>query len=87
MMFKRKSLEQANSLSSLSCVAHAILVPDGVDAKLDAWANFRGWSEDPCVTSVIFRLSRVSYAAICVNDLICLPLEWLWDQVAVGLVG
>ena len=78
MVFDRKSLEQANSLSSLNCVAHAILMPNGVDAKVDAWANSRGWPEDPCATSVIFRLSCVSYAAICVNDLICLPLEWLW---------
>ena len=59
-------------------------MPNGVDAKLDAWANFRGWSEDPCAASVILRLSCVSYAAICVNDLICLPPEWLWDQVVIG---
>ena len=71
-------------LCSLDGVADPILVTNGIDTQLDAWANLRGWPIDPCAASIVFWFTSVPHTTVSVDDLVCLPFQRLHSQKVIG---
>ena len=66
-----KGRMKPDCLCSLDGVACPILVPNGIDTQLDAWANLRGWPIDPCAASIMFWFTMVPFS---VDGLVRLPM-------------